>query len=121
MVKDVLRLHIHLAGSQLVLELHRIRFWQRFSCRCPHDVDSEARVLDGCQKCVKLEIADKLRSRRDNVGRIEVIPDVFNFADRDPMVSLVCNEPLLRRVVRCLHRGRAYRGCLNVLELLQGP
>lgn len=41
-----------------------------------------------------MEVRDVLGARGNRVGRVEVVPDVVHAADRDPMVTLVTNEPL---------------------------
>ena len=83
-----------LAGAKS-LERHRVGQWQCLRTGLwPDYVDSKARVLDRPQEGIKLEVADVLRTWRDDIRRIQVVPHICNLANGDPMVSLVRNEAL---------------------------
>lgn len=118
---DVLCFHVHLIGPERVHELGRVRPWEQLGRARLDDVDSEAGVLDRSQEGIELEIADVLWTRRHDVRGVQVIPDIVNFADGNPVVSLVRNEPLLVRVVDCLLGRGAYWVRLDLVELEQGP
>ena len=72
-----------------MLELSRVGWGQKLALGSFDDVYSEATIRNRTQECVQLEITDELRTRRYNVCRVEVVPDVGNLADGYPMVALV--------------------------------
>ena len=94
MTLNIGRPSIHLVWSQAMLELSRV--WQRqlLTCLTLQDVYCETRVLDGRKKSVQLEVTDVLGSRRHDIGRVKVVPDIINFSNRHPVVTLVREEAL---------------------------
>lgn len=46
------------------------------------------------KECTEEEVADELRAWRCNVCRVQIVPDVGNLADGNPVVTFVRNEAL---------------------------
>ena len=108
MVEAVNCFHIHLVlPARYLLKNGRVRHGQLLALLGAHYVDREAWVANRGQKCVQLEVTDVLGTRGHNVRRVQVVPDVGNFADGDPVVAFVCDEALLKRQVVVVDIWRA--------------
>ena len=85
-----------------------------------HDVNGEARVSNGAKEGIQLEVTNELGAGRHDICRVQVIPDVCNFTDSDPMVSFMSDEALLIGHVTTVNSRRTdWRG-LDITELLEG-
>ena len=120
MLKDVTSFEVHLVlPSGSLHHVIGVWIWQSLPLWSHHDVDCETRVPDRTEESVQLEVWNVLRAWRHNVCRVEIVPDVEDFADGDPMVTLMCNETLLLRHVCVLYRGCANRRGANVVHLFK--
>ena len=120
MSEDFRSLDVHLARAELLAELLRAGPWQNLAFSCLNDIDGEARVADGSQECIELEITDVLGARRHDIRRVQIVEDVCHFADSNPMVSFMSDEALFLSHVRLADGLRPNGRSGDVLELLQG-
>ena len=75
-------------------KLHAVRLRQILPLSWSDDINCEARVSNRAQEHIELEITDKLRAWRHDICRIQIVPNICDSANSDPMITLVCDETL---------------------------
>ena len=96
MIEDIDCLYVHLVlSARNLLEDGGVRHGQLLTLLSADYVNCEAGVSNGGQEGFQLKVTDILGPWRRNISRVQVVPNVGNFANCNPVVAFMSDEALL--------------------------